>query len=402
MCPNFPISVDFGIRCKISLADIDNDGYLEIIFGDLTNNIRVMRYDGTLYPGYPINGFRMEYVSIGDINLNGSYDFTFSRGNAPGGIYSYEILSASLLPNFPIPMITDGDGKWGYSSPELVDLSDDFGEEIVAGAGNGGLVSDGKLFAFNLNGEIVEGFPSELLYHRALSTGCSVDDLDDDGDVEICCGSENGEFVVPAHSNVFCWDSPQPWNRDLADWMMDGFDLQNTGRWRRLYHIDKINSHLTFEGCSTNPCFLPPDGSLYAVTITAKRKFAGEYPSGQDVRLSRTLGCGEYEGPVIDNQDGTYTRFFRAPTKECMSNIEGWVNEFKLNDKLNIFFGSEFGMCDGNQTRCDITDVQKAVNKNLGIEPCSPCADCELDGICSITDVQKIVNCNLGFQVACH
>jgi hypothetical protein len=120
---------------------------------------------------------------------------------------------------------------------------------------------------------------------------------------------------------------------------MDGFDLGHTGRWRRLYHIDKINSTLDVAGCtSANPCYLQADGSLHAVTVTAVRQFGGSNPSGQDVRYSSTLGCANYEGPVIDNGDGIYTRMLRAPTAECTTDIHAWVNEFKLQDYQQIIF----------------------------------------------------------------
>ena len=87
-----------------------------------------------------------------------------------------------------------------------------------------------------------------------------------------------------------------------------------------------------------NPCYLPPDGSLIAVDVTAIRQFGGANPTGQDVRYSRTLGCGNYEGPVIDHGDGTYTRMLRAPLASCTTDIHAWVNEFKLADYQQIIF----------------------------------------------------------------
>ena len=345
-CPNFPFSPQprkYGSLQKPVLVDLENDGFMEIIYIN-TNATPAMviaiDHNANLLPLYPIELIGGAFSIIaGDIDSNNSFEALLSIYNGVG-IDGYDILSAQQLQSFPL---TDPENQFYLFYPKITDLSDDFGKEIIGSGATPALVSDGRLFAFNLNGEIISGFPSEILYHR-VPLGCSVDDLDDDGDVEICCGSENDEFSTIRHSNVFCWDSPHPWNRDLADWMMDGFDLQNTGRWRKLYHIDKINSHLEFEGCTTNPCFLPPDGSVYAVTITAKRKFAEEYPAGQDVRLARSLGCGEYEGPVYDNGDGTYTRFFRAPTAECITKIEGWVNEFKLQENLQITFSN----CEGN------------------------------------------------------
>jgi len=255
-----------------------------------------------------------------------------------GSLYSYDVSTATLLPNFPI---TDTSGGFSFSAEtlNLADISDTAGLEIAVGAGKGGIPQDGKLYAYDLTGQLVSGFPSALLYHRSLSSGCSLNDVDGNGTTDICCGSYNGESSTPVSSTVYCWDTGHPYNLDNVDWAMDGFDLGHTGRWRRLYHISKTNSTLAVAGCTTaNPCYLPPDGSLIPVTVTAVRQFGGANPSGQDVRYSRTLGCGNYEGPVIDNGDGTYSRMLRAPTAECTTDVHAWVNEFKLQDYQTIIF----------------------------------------------------------------
>jgi hypothetical protein len=334
-CPGFPVGVSWqGYRSKAVLLDIDGDGYLEIIIGKEKTELNVYRHDGSLFPGYPIpEGVRG--FAVGDLDKNQSMDMVFSRY----GLRGFNLAGASALPNFPF---TDPSGQFGFSdkAPNICELGDDPGLEIAAGASNAtGTLGDGKLFAFNLQGQVVSGFPSALLYHRELLVGCAVNDVDGNGATDICCGSQNNENVVPKSSTVFCWDTGYLYNLDNVDWAMDGFDLGHTGRWRRLYHISKSGSQLTVDGCTdANPCYLPRDGSLIPVTVTAVRQFGGANPGGQDVRYSRTLGCGNYEGPVIDHGDGTYTRMLRAPTAECTTDIHAWVNEFKLSDYQTVIF----------------------------------------------------------------
>jgi len=287
-----------------------------------------------MFPGYPI-AQSVRGFAVGDVDRNQSPDMVFAKIN----LLAFDLASTIALPNFPF---TDPSGQFAFgdmNAPNICDLSGDTGLEIASGGYAGGMVWDGKLFAFNLNGQILPGFPSALLYHRGLKAGCAVSDIDGSGTTDICCGSENAESTVPANSTVYCWDTSYPYNLDNVDWAMDGFDLGHTGRWIRLYHINKINSTLDVAGCtSANPCYLQPDGSLRAVTVTAVRQFGGANPSGQDVRYSRTLGCANYEGPVIDNGDGTYTRMLRASTVECTTDIHAWVNEFKLEDCQTIIF----------------------------------------------------------------
>ena len=335
-CPGFPASFPpWGSKSKPVLVDIDGDGYLEIIVGWDDASVKVLRSDGTLYPGYPV-GYIAYGISVGDVYRDGKVEFFYSRG----GINGYDALTATMLPNFPL---TDPSGVFWptAAAANLCDLTSDIGLEIAAGTSNGGFVSDGKLFAFNLSGSVLPNFPSFLLSHRALTKACAIADADGNGITDICCGSENLEFVVPASSAIYCWDTGHPYNLDNVDWAMDGFDLGHTGRWKRLYHISKTNSTLSVAGCTpTNPCYLPPDGSLISVDVTAVRQFGGANPSDQDVRYSRTLGCATYEGPVIDHGDGTYTRMLRAPTADCTTDLHAWVNEFKLKDYQQIVFTS--------------------------------------------------------------
>ena len=336
-CPGFPIDYPFSSHSKAVLVDIDGDGYREIAFGWEDGNFRILRYDGSLFPGYPILRMTREFA-VGDIYRNGGMGAFITWQS----LYGYDLASATPLSGFPY---TDPMAQYGFSdnkAPNICKVSDDPGLGIVAGASNAtGILGDGALFAFNNQGQVVSGFPSSLLFHRELNEGCNVNDVDGNGTADICCGSVNHENNLTAHSTVYCWDSGYPYNLDNVDWAMDGFDLGHTGRWRRLYHISRAGSQLAVGSCTNaNPCYLPPDGSLIAVDVTAVREHGGANPEGQDVRYSRTLGCGNYEGPVIDNGDGTYTRMLRAPAADCTTDLHAWVNEFKLADYQQIIFTS--------------------------------------------------------------
>ena len=59
------------------LADIDGDGFLEIIVGKEWYDLNVYRHDGTLYPGYPIAEVA-EGIAVGDIYRDGNLEMVFS------------------------------------------------------------------------------------------------------------------------------------------------------------------------------------------------------------------------------------------------------------------------------------------------------------------------------------
>jgi hypothetical protein len=202
VCPGFPFFTGVGgHRSKPVLVDIDGDGYLEIIFGKENGTLRILRYDGTIFPGYPIN-YAARGIAVGDVNKDGKFEIFFSRSMLLG-VQGFDALTTAMLPNFPL---TDPSGQFGFSdaAPNLCDLSDDAGLEIAVGGASMSLAPDGELFAFSLSGQVLPNFPSSRLYQRALTTGCSVNDVDGNGTKDICCGSEN--YVGPT-STVFCWGS---------------------------------------------------------------------------------------------------------------------------------------------------------------------------------------------------
>jgi hypothetical protein len=396
-CPGFPVDTMAANSAKAVLADIDGDGHLEIIFVNEAY-FHIFRYDGMPQPGFPIWGYFANSGASLHVGESGPIVGFSSAIMMDWKIFLYSLNPIGILPGWPTST-----PNWFFDNvPLFADIVGTSEQEVVCGAFSSALVFDGRLYAYDMNGGLLSGFPTANLYHRGLRKPGAINDLNGDGILDICYGSENAESVVPRSSTVYCWSTGYPYNLDNVDWAMDGFDLGHTGRWRRLYHIDKMNSTLDVAGCEVgngassniplykrgnegdferqmrespilpnpsdslfqrergsepkkvppmlknpgritstarlSPCYLPADGSLIPVVVTAVREHGGANPSGQDVRYSRTLGCGNYEGPVLDHGDGMYTRMLRAPTAECATDVHAWVNEFKLEDCQTIIF----------------------------------------------------------------
>jgi hypothetical protein len=338
VCPGFPImpsGVVAGYGYKPILYDLDGNGFKEILIADTpTFTFRVYDHLANVLQAIVLTAMPL---SFGDPDGDGVMDVGFK---AQGGYHLFETAGFEEHPNYPVDFTGGPHDGWHVSNCAFADLNGDRAQELLSGSACCGFVSDGRMFALDMNGAIIPNFPTEILYHRGTAYRYpTIADVDGNGTLDFCTGSTNDESVVPRSSTVYCWDTGHPYNLDNVDWAMDGFDLGHTGRWRRLYHLSKSGSQLTVDGCGPeSPCYLPPDGSLIPVIVTAVRENGGANPSGQDVRYSRTLGCANYEGPVIDNGDGTYIRMLRAPTADCTTDIHAWVNEFKLADYQTIIF----------------------------------------------------------------
>ncbi len=133
----FPVLLPETILSKPSLADLDGDGYLEIVFaGD--NKIYAYNHNGTLVTNFPITidpvrpvGEILSSVLVADIDSDNHMDIIAGAPN--GSIYAYGT-DGRLLQGFPLSA-----GKAILSTPMVVDLDND-GDIEIAVAGSDGFV----------------------------------------------------------------------------------------------------------------------------------------------------------------------------------------------------------------------------------------------------------------------
>ena len=235
--------------------DIDNDSYKEIVGIGPDNKLYVFSYDGTLRQGYPITLPLTEplYSSpiIVDINNDNEYEIGFcTHTECDGGDFYYVTLTGSILPGWPFhfekEIVTssvsvadiDRDGELetafgvglSFSSPcvsnnynvyivkqdgllvngwpkvidqhvfgqiAMANIDSDANLEIIA---NG---RDGKIYAWTVNGSVVNGFPKSIIV-PGFSEGFTVVSTPAIGDVD---GDGLQELVVAAsNTQVFVWE----------------------------------------------------------------------------------------------------------------------------------------------------------------------------------------------------
>ncbi len=276
-----------------SIADMDNDGELEIIvYTDVHNNydssdgrtsslIHVFKKDGSEITGFPLelpNNTKVAFVSgpsrpfplsIGDINNDGyleiiTFAFTEQAEDPPGNLKNGYSQGDIIIINH------DGSYYWpkGFkrlrdeqnliyagSAPVIADINNDGKSEILISGGWAypyytGTETRGRLFAWYPNGSDVFGFP-KILPGPGHTNVFSMKDIDNDGNIEFVGGTN--KYYQTSECSIYVIDLNQPYNSSRVEWGMFAHDVRHTG----LYNSTLIpvscvdNDNDNYDNCNT-------------------------------------------------------------------------------------------------------------------------------------------------------
>jgi len=191
----FPITFEsssFTSGTSTAIGDIDNDGNLEIVFGLHTEKqMYIYRNNGTLYPGWPIAlessiGIRSSPV-LGDIDNDGDLEIVCTSIGDNENVHVWHH-NGTYMDGWPktVDWISD-------QSPSLCDIDNDNDLEIVLNYGIGSDHHD-KSIIWHHNGSLLNGWPQND--SRSIRGQSTIGDIDGDQDFEI--------FSPGAH-NFFAW-----------------------------------------------------------------------------------------------------------------------------------------------------------------------------------------------------
>ncbi|MFC1646608.1 FG-GAP-like repeat-containing protein, partial [Candidatus Omnitrophota bacterium] len=208
-----------GVR-RPSVGDVDNDGDLEIFFdSNAPGGVYGLDHYGNDLWGWPkfIGVSVLSGVTLADLDGDEDLEIVFQDWHGNVLVYQHD---GSFVLNKRIGDTMSVMGIYFNSAPSVDDINDDGENEIIVGS-----ASSSELHAFDINGNDVAGFPKKIShdgYTQILSTP-STCDIDNDGDVEVIVGGRDGKVHV--------WDLPADLNTGPREWSMFQHDLRNTGHY---------------------------------------------------------------------------------------------------------------------------------------------------------------------------
>lgn len=189
--PGWPQLTGWGIDGAITLADLNNDRKEEVLVNSIAfwggrSAAHVFNGDGSYFSGWPQyeDPWLDSAPAVADLDNDGSKDVIY--GSWDGKVYARHS-DGTLLPGWP-QSTTNIDNFAGviWSAPTIFDINNDGSLEVIIGDWNG------YLNVFNHDGTQVAGWPKKVSGSQyAFSSTAAVGDLDGDGQVEIVVSVNN-------------------------------------------------------------------------------------------------------------------------------------------------------------------------------------------------------------------
>ncbi len=186
----WPRKTDLTLESSLVVADINKDGQAEVIFGDWDGKVHILTMNGDDLPGWPkttpdwgAGGPDHVFASpaLADIDNDGFLEIFIGAGSYICGWHHNGTQVAGW------PVYTGDDGAGIHSSAAIGDVDGDGELEIVCAS-----KWDRKIFVWNVDGSVVPGWPKIIGY---VVSSPAIGDLDNDGDLEIVIGTLEGFSV---------------------------------------------------------------------------------------------------------------------------------------------------------------------------------------------------------------
>lgn len=236
--PNFPITMA-EIQGQIGVADVNNDGQLELIATDNRFNVAAFSSKGKELWEKRISGYSAQGPTLGDINNDGIVDVVVATTN--GHLWALNGKTGEVLKNFPVKA-----GGSIMAPPLILKFPSGIGKSIVVPAHDGYLyIVDG-----------VSGCAHKMDIGENSYSMVLVDDLNGNGKLDLLVSTMNGNVMsfgtdIP-YEPLKTWTSREQGNNnvELRDGRQGIFVLD---RYRHHHDNSGATMMVGFEIVDTRP-----------------------------------------------------------------------------------------------------------------------------------------------------
>jgi hypothetical protein len=216
--PGFPFTANNVIVSSPAIGYLDGPGDTspEIVFASAGDSLYVLEPNGQRRPGWPKfvktgGNSRSPSPALADMNNDGFLDIVYQSTN--GGVYAFNRDGSALAPWVNVRYSTDVSSA-SESSPVVADINGDGFNDVVCGG------EIGQLYALSgADGSVLPGFPIQLA--GEIRGAPAVGDLDKDGKTEI--------MLAGWDKNIYIWDYDFPFSPGKTPpWPMYNHDARRT------------------------------------------------------------------------------------------------------------------------------------------------------------------------------
>ena len=278
---SWPVDIGNRAASPMAIADVNGDGFKEIALGTDIRGIFLLRHNGTILPGWPVDigpGFEGTPVTMGDIDKNGRLEIVTSSWREGHKLVAYDYTGRCTL---SIPC--QYPDIYLRHEAALVDLDKDGDLEILIPTFTRDY-GTGRIDAFHHNGSLVKGWPVKYpgWIEDGESSNLVIGDIDNDG---------QNEVIQPTYTDLNDPTVPpqERYNGFINAWKLNGSLVPG-------FPIKYPRSVVGYEGGSLVLTDLDGTGHIDIVSVRCE------------------------EANSIHPK--TYVSVFRLPTKYCPWNIE--------------------------------------------------------------------------------
>ncbi len=177
----FPVNLFSNINTPVSLANMDEDSNIEIMVGLESGEVFVIDHDGTIVNSYASGGAIYGGLSIADIDQDNSMEIIFNSDDHK--VHAWEPQYNEEVDGWPVHI----EGS-SITEPILTDLNNDLYLEVV------NTTIEGDMHIIKHDGSSYDNFP--YISNDSIYYSPAVGDIDSDGDLEIFIGTNENLRVI--------------------------------------------------------------------------------------------------------------------------------------------------------------------------------------------------------------